>query len=140
MLEQLRRSGTASVKFSNAISHFTVTFTRTEQHEARRMVPGAGGTRPSAPLTGRPAEILGLFAGEEELSAADIAQATGLSKAMTTRHLARLVAEGRLIATAPRASRNRAYRLPTGQSATRSLFRSVGLSSFRPACLPHRNP
>lgn len=58
--------------------------------------------------TGRPAEILGLFTGEDELPAASIAQATGLSKAVTTRHLARLVAEGRLIVTAPPASRNRA--------------------------------
>lgn len=132
MLEQLRRSGTASVKFSNAISHFTVTFTRTERQEVSRTVPGASGTRPGGHLTGRPAEILGLFTGEDELSASDIAQATGLSKAMTTRHLARLVAEGRLIATAPPASRNRAYRLPPGQGATRPLFRAVSLSAFRP--------
>jgi hypothetical protein len=128
------------VKFSNAISHFTVTFTRTEPQEVSRMVPGAGEARPGGNLTGRPAEILGLFTGEEELSAADIAQATGLSKAMTSRHLARLVAEGRLIATAPPASRNRAYHLPSGQGATRPLFRAVSLSAFRPACLPHRDP
>lgn len=140
MLEQLRRSGTASVKFSNAISHFTVTFTRTEPQEASRAVPGAGEPKPGGNLTGRLAEILGLFTGAEELSASDIAQATGLSKAMTTRHLARLVAEGRLIATAPPASRNRAYRLPPGQGTTRPLFRAVSLSVFRPACLPHRNP
>jgi ATP-dependent DNA helicase RecG len=141
MLEQLRRSGTASVKFSNAISHFTVTFTRTELQEASGTVtaPGVGEARPAGNLTGRPAEILGLFTGEEELSAADIARATDLSKAMTTRHLARLVAEGRLIATAPPASRNRAYRLPPGQGAARPLFRAVSLSAFRPVCLPHRN-
>jgi ATP-dependent DNA helicase RecG len=130
MLEQLRRSGTAPVKFSNAISHFTLTFTRTEPQEVSRTVPGASGTQPGGHLTGRPAEILGLFTGEDELSASDIAQATGLSKAMTTRHLARLVAEGRLIATAPPASRNRAYRLPPGQGATRPLFRAVSLSAF----------
>lgn len=112
MLEQLRRSGSASVKFSNAISHFTVTFTRTE-----RSVPGEGAPRasePHRPPTGRAAEILAMFTSQPELTAAEIAQATGLSKAMTTRHLARLVAEGRLTATAPPASRNRAYRLPDG--------------------------
>jgi ATP-dependent DNA helicase RecG len=109
-LEQPRRSGSASVKFSNAISHFTVTFTRTE-----RDAPGEGASRagePYPPLTGRAAEILALFRDQPELTASEIAQATRLSKAMTTRHLARLVAEGRLTATAPPASRNRAYRLP----------------------------
>jgi ATP-dependent DNA helicase RecG len=57
-------------------------------------------------------EMYPLFTGQQDLTASDIAQATGLSKAMTNRHLARLVSEGRLIATAPPASRNRAYRLP----------------------------
>lgn len=117
MLEQLRRSGTASVKFSNAISHFTVTFTHAQPQEAGRTVPDAGQAQTGGDLTGRPAEILGLFTGDEELSAPDIAQATGLSKAMTARHLARLVAEKLLVATAPPASRNRAYRLPPGTRA-----------------------
>ncbi len=111
MLEQLRRSGTASVKFSNAISHFTVTFTHdapsTAESRTGRAVSHAGGE-----LAGRPAEILALFTSSQDLTASDIAQATGLSKAMTNRHLARLVTDGRLIATAPPASRNRAYRLP----------------------------
>jgi hypothetical protein len=111
MLEQLRRSGTASVKFSNAISHFTVTFTRdapsSDEFRTGRDLSHTGGD-----LAGRPAEILGLFTGQQDLTASDIAQATGLSKAMTNRHLARLVTEGRLIATAPPASRYRAYRLP----------------------------
>jgi Fic family protein len=61
---------------------------------------------------GRAAEILALFTGQQDLTASDIAQATDLSRAMTNRHLARLVTEGRLIATTPPASRNRAYRLP----------------------------
>lgn len=69
-------------------------------------------SRTGGDLGGRPAEILALFTGQQDLTATDIAQATGLSKAMTNRHLARLVAEGQLIATAPPASRNRAYRLP----------------------------
>jgi ATP-dependent DNA helicase RecG len=111
MLEQLRRSGTASVKFSNAISHFTVTLTRdapsSDEFGAGRAFSHAGGD-----LAGRPAEILALFTGQQDLTASDIAQATGLSKAMTNRHLARLVADGQLVATAPPASRNRAYRLP----------------------------
>jgi ATP-dependent DNA helicase RecG len=119
MLEQLRRSGTASVKFSNAISHFTVTFVRTEPQEAPAPGPSAGEAESGGHLTGRPGEILGFFTGQQELTASDIAQATGLSKAMTNRHLARLVAEGRLIATAPPASRNRAYHLPPSRSRSR---------------------
>jgi ATP-dependent DNA helicase RecG len=111
MLEQLRRSGTASVKFSNAISHFTVTFTR-DAPSSDEFGAGRGPSRAGGDLAGRPAEILALFTGQQDLTASDIAQATGLSKAMTNRHLARLVTEGRLIATAPPASRNRAYRLP----------------------------
>jgi ATP-dependent DNA helicase RecG len=111
MLEQLRRSGTASVKFSNAISHFTVTFTRdARSSDESRM--GSDPARAGGELTGRPAEILALFTGQQDLTASDIAQAIGLSKAMTNRHLARLVTDGRLTATAPPASRNRAYRLP----------------------------
>ncbi len=113
MLEQLRRSGTASVKFSNAISHFTVTFTRDAPSGESR--PGRDLSR-SGELTGRPAEILALFTGSPDLTASDVAKATGLSKAMTNRHLARLVTDGQLIATAPPASRNRAYRLPPKQT------------------------
>jgi ATP-dependent DNA helicase RecG len=113
MLEQLRRSGSASVKFSNAISHFTVTFTRTE-HNTLTSEAAAFADEPRLlpPPTGRPAEIMALFTGDTELTAADIAQATGLGPAMAKRHLARLIAEGRLTATALPASRNRAYRLP----------------------------
>jgi len=111
MLEQLRLSGTASVKFANAISHFTVTFTRDEPSgdESRT---GRDPSRAGGNLAGRPAQILALFTGSRNLAAADIAQATGLSKAMTNRYLARLVTDGELIATAPPASRNRAYHLP----------------------------
>jgi predicted HTH transcriptional regulator len=61
---------------------------------------------------GRPAEILALFAQQPELSAADVAQATGLGRAMVRRYLAQLVEEGRLSATAPPSSRKRTYRLP----------------------------
>lgn len=73
MLEQLRRSGSASVKFSNAINHFTVTFTRTER--STLLYEGAAfadETRPILPLTGRPAEIMALFTGDTELTASDI--------------------------------------------------------------------
>ena len=115
MLEQLRRSGTASVKFSNAISHFTVTFTHTERNghaeEAR-----VDQIRSNPAPAGRPAEILALFADQPELTASDVTHATGLSKAMALRHLARLVTDGRLVATAPPASRNRAYRLPSSRA------------------------
>jgi len=113
MLEQLRRSGTASVRFSNAISHFTTVFTRVERtgtDRAARAPRAPAGTMPS----GRSAEILALFAQRPELSAADVAQATGLGRAMVRRYLAELVAGGRLAATAPPASRNRTYRLQPG--------------------------
>lgn len=112
MLEQLRRSGTASVKFSNAISHFTTTFTRGTSGGGESGA-GAALAHEDDDLAGRPAEILALFTGQQDLTASEIVQATGLSKAMTNRHLARLVAEGRLTATAPPASHNRAYRLPS---------------------------
>ncbi len=111
MLGQLRRSGTASAKLSNAISHFTVTFTR-DTPSSDESGAGRDLSRAHGNLAGRPAEILALFTGQQDLTAADIARATGLSKAMTNRHLARLVTAGQLIATAPPASRNRAYRLP----------------------------
>ena len=109
MLEQLRRSGSASVKFSNAINHFTVTFTRT--HRSGPSIETGHPGEPS-PLTGRAREVLALFTGDSELTVSDIAQATGLGRAMAQRYLARLVADGQLTATAPPASRNRAYRLP----------------------------
>jgi ATP-dependent DNA helicase RecG len=110
MLEQLRRSGTAAVKFSNAVSHFTAVFTQVERKAYAASRPAeehAGST-----LAGRPAEILALFDRNPELNAADVAQATGLGRAMVRRHLAQLVEQGRLTATAPRSSRNRTYRLP----------------------------
>ncbi|MBO0805661.1 MAG: helix-turn-helix domain-containing protein [Nocardiopsaceae bacterium] len=112
MLEQLRRSGTASVRFSNAISHFTVIFTHAEHNDPDGRVQSTGEVHQAQDVNGRSAEILELFDGQQELTASGIAQATGLSKAMTNRYLARLVAAGRLIATAPASSRNRAYRLP----------------------------
>lgn len=82
-LEQLRRSGTASVKFSNAISHFTVTFTR-DAPSSDESRTGSEPARAGGVLTGRPTEILALITGQQDLTASDIAQATGLSKAMTT--------------------------------------------------------
>jgi ATP-dependent DNA helicase RecG len=107
MLEQLRRSGNASVKFSNAISHFTVVFSRAE----RQASTGAPVQKNDVP-EGRAADILSHFQGQAELSAADIVQATGLSRASVLRYLAQLVEDGRLLATAPPSSRNRTYRRP----------------------------
>jgi ATP-dependent DNA helicase RecG len=108
MLEQLRRSGTASVKFSNAISHFTVVFSRAE----RRATAAADTTTTDAKTAeGRAADILSLFKKHAELSAADIVQATRLSRASVLRYLAQLVEEGRLIATAPPSSHHRTYLL-----------------------------
>lgn len=106
MLEQLRLSGTASVKFSNAISHFTVVFSREERQTS------AGALVQRGLPEGRAADILSLFQGKAELSAADIVQATGLSRASILRYLAQLVEEGRLLATAPPSSRHRTYRRP----------------------------
>jgi ATP-dependent DNA helicase RecG len=105
MLEQLRRSGSASVKFSNAISHFTVVFSRSE-------LPLSTSTpvQQSELPEGRATDILSLFQGQVELSAADIIQATGLSRASVLRYLAQLVEAGWLLATAPPSSRHRTYR------------------------------
>jgi ATP-dependent DNA helicase RecG len=105
MLEQLRRSGNASVEFSNAISHFTVIFSRTE-----RQAPSTTSVRESDGPAGKAADILSLFQGQAEFSAADIVQATGLSRASVLRYLPQLMGEGRLLATAPPSSRHRTYR------------------------------
>jgi ATP-dependent DNA helicase RecG len=109
MLGQLRRAGTASVKFSNAISHFTVVFSRAE-----RRAPAAADTTTSdaQAAEGRTAEILSLFKENVELSAVDIVQGTKLSRASVLRYLAQLVEEGRIMATAPPSSHHRTYRLP----------------------------
>jgi ATP-dependent DNA helicase RecG len=107
MLEQLRKAGSASVKFSNAISHFTVIFSRADQP-----VPAKVPARQSVVPEGRVADILSLFQGQAELGTADIIQATGLSRASVLRYLAQLVENGRLVATAPPSSRRRTYRLP----------------------------
>lgn len=80
LLEQLRHSGTASVKFSNAISHFTAVFTQVERGVGA--LPNPAGSLAGRMPAGRPAEILALFAQQPELSAADVAQATGLGRAM----------------------------------------------------------
>ena len=105
MLEQLRRSGNASVKFSNAISHFTVVFSRSE-----RPLSTSTQVRQSELPEGRAADILSLFQGQVELSAADIVQTTGRSRASVLRYLAQLVEAGWLLATAPPSSRHRTYR------------------------------
>src|SRR5207248_3265327 len=60
MLEQLRRSGTASVKFSNAISHFTVTFTRDAPSSDEFAAGRRGVFRRSYERCGRPADGLGV--------------------------------------------------------------------------------
>lgn len=97
ILEQLQRAGSASVKFSNAISHFTVVFSRT----ARQASDGAPVRHADLP-EGRAADIMSLFHGQAELCTADIMRDTGLSRASVLRCLAQLVEEGRLVATALR--------------------------------------
>lgn len=59
----------------------------------------------------RSAEVEALFQGGRTLTAAEVGRLTGLGAAMTSRYLSRLVQDGRLHATAPPRSPNRAYRL-----------------------------
>lgn len=63
----------------------------------------------------RAEEMLALFGVGATRTAKEIAALTGLGPAMTIRHLGRLVQDGRLVATAPPRSRDRAYRRPDGQ-------------------------
>ncbi|MDQ2877126.1 MAG: ArsR family transcriptional regulator [Actinomycetota bacterium] len=95
----------------------TVTFTRdtpsSDESRTERDLSHAG-----ADLAGRPAEILALFTGRQDLTACDIAQATGLSRAMTNRHLARLVTEGQPIATAHPQPRVLARTVSSGPTMT----------------------
>lgn len=107
ILEQLRRAGSASVKFSNAISHFTFVFSRSA-HRASADAP----VRHAGLPEGRAADIMSLFHGQAALGTADIMRDTGLSRASVLRYLAQLVEEGRLVATAPPSSRHRTYRRP----------------------------
>lgn len=60
----------------------------------------------------RTEEVLALFAPGGTLNAAEVSRATGLGSAMTNRYLSRLVAQARLVATAPARHPQRAYRLP----------------------------
>lgn len=58
----------------------------------------------------RSEQIRTLFAAGRTLTAAEVAASTGLGPAMTNRYLARLLAAGELVATAPPRSTKRAYR------------------------------
>ncbi|HXA61837.1 MAG TPA: ATP-binding protein [Streptosporangiaceae bacterium] len=108
MLEQLRRSGSATVRFVNTISRFTTVFTRLDTSPELRLVQRTPGEQPVP--SGRATEILALFSDDRELRAADVIEATGLGRAMALRYLSRLVDSGHLAASAPKASRNRTYR------------------------------
>jgi ATP-dependent DNA helicase RecG len=71
--------------------------------------------RPEAP-TGTAARILALLASDGELTLAEIAGAASLGKAMTSRHLDQLMADGWVVASGRPRSRNRRYRpAPTRQ-------------------------
>ncbi len=111
ILEQLRRAGSASVKFSNAISHFTVVFSR-----AARPASADAPVRHAYLPEGRAAAIMSLFHGPAALGTAAVIRDTGLSRASVLRYLAQLVEEGRLVATAPPSSRYRTYRRPSPTS------------------------
>lgn len=72
----------------------------------------------TAPGTGRQRydrseQIQALFADGRTVTAAQVAATTGLGLAMTNRYLARLLAAGELVATAPPRSPKRAYRAST---------------------------
>jgi hypothetical protein len=81
------------------------------------VAPGAAPHAPIArgrsPRRNRLAEIDALFDTGRTLTTADVMAATGLGNAMTARYLAQLVADGRIVATAPPTSRRRAYHRPT---------------------------
>ncbi len=100
MLEQLRRSGTASVRFDSRITRFTTIFDRSVQPTVVQ----------SDNLSESEAAILALFRPGITLRASEIAEATGLGRAMVSRHLHRLIESGRIVPTAPPKSRKRAYR------------------------------
>lgn len=61
-------------------------------------------------LSDREAQIAALFADGRVLTSEQVAQAVGLKKPMTTRHLNGLIAVGIIEATAPIRSKSRAYR------------------------------
>lgn len=65
---------------------------------------------PRAPRRDRTVEVDGLFDSGRTLTVNDVTAATGLKSAMAARYLANLVKTGRIVATAPPRSRNRAYR------------------------------
>lgn len=68
----------------------------------RRGSAGSGMTRSE--------QIKALFAGGRTMTSSQVAATTGLGLAMTNRYLARLLAAGELVATAPPRSPKRAYR------------------------------
>jgi ATP-dependent DNA helicase RecG len=67
--------------------------------------------RPAGARRDRTAEVLAIFAGGASLSLAEVITQTGLGKAMAARYVERLMADGRIEATAPAKSRNRRFRL-----------------------------
>jgi len=79
------------------------------------LLPEHAGT---APATGRQrydriGQIKALFADGRTMTASQVAAPSGLGLAMTNRYLARLLAAGELVATAPPRSTKRAYRATT---------------------------
>lgn len=68
----------------------------------------------------RSAEIAALFTDGRTLTAAHVAQVTGLGTAMTSRYIKGLVDAGQLLPTAPPRSPNRAYRAYRANVSTRS--------------------
>ena len=77
--------------------------------------PESGATTPEVGRQryDRSEQVKALFAEGRTLTASQVAGATGLGLAMTNRYLARVLAAGELIATAPPGSTKRAYRATT---------------------------
>lgn len=79
--------------------------------QANRSLVGAGAAPDGAVgLSSRAAQIAALFDEGVVLTSGEVAQAVGLQKPMSTRHLKRLIEAGVIEATAPARSKSRAYR------------------------------
>ncbi|MEZ0165955.1 helix-turn-helix domain-containing protein [Kineococcus sp. LSe6-4] len=64
---------------------------------------------PAGPVS-RPDEVLALLADGREHHVTELAAALGLGRVMVTRYLNELIADGRVVATAPPRNRRRRYR------------------------------
>jgi ATP-dependent DNA helicase RecG len=106
MIHALRRAGLTTPRFDDSLTRFRLTIPKHALLDAD--TPAT--TRMAART--RLAQIEALFDGSSTLTIGDVTASTGLKHAMASRYLARLVTEGRIVATAPSTSKRRAYRRP----------------------------